>query len=376
MKILSIRNFAIVLLGLCAGIARAQGDLEPKELVIDGKTAGLPKASKVVLAKTIATGGAMKIDSTTTGADGSFVLKTKETDRGTFYTLTIAENQRVVLLSEGGETLQVFAANNTKPAVTGSKNMEYYAKVDALMQDFSGKVAKWNEEYIAAEAKKDTKTIQRIQTEYAKADHIRTDEIRKLVPEMGTSLVALWSVNNFLTPEQDLAVLKKLAADYEKVTPTPTIAKGFIGQVKRMAGLAVGDQAPDFTLDDPSGKPLALSSLKGQYVLIDFWASWCGPCRQENPNVVKTYAKYKDKGFSIYGVSLDKDAVAWKKAIEKDGLTWLHGSDLKYWNSTVAQSYGVTAIPATYLLDKEGKIIAKGLRGASLEAKLQELFGQ
>ena len=191
---------------------------------------------------------------------------------------------------------------------------------------------------------------------------------------MGTSLIALFTANNFLNPDSELPLLKQLAADFEKVSPIPTLAQGFIGQVKRITGVAIGDVAPDFTLNDPEGKPVQLSSLRGKYVLIDFWASWCGPCRQENPNVVRMYNKFKDKGFSIYGVSLDKEANAWKAAIKKDNLNWLHGSELKHWNSAVAQTYGVSGIPATYLLDKEGKVVAKNLRGAALEAKLTELL--
>jgi peroxiredoxin len=130
----------------------------------------------------------------------------------------------------------------------------------------------------------------------------------------------------------------------------------------------IGKSAPDFTALDPAGKSVRLSSLFGKgYLLIDFWASWCGPCRRENPNIVKVYHKYKDRGFDILGVSLDRSREGWLKAIAADHLTWTHVSDLLYWNSAPAQLYGVRAIPANVLVDKKGVIVAKNLRGEDLE---------
>jgi peroxiredoxin len=379
----SLKRSVLVLSMTLLGFSTMAQQLAPKEFTVSGKVKNGAKGEKVILLKSSANGSSVKLDSTVMAADGSFTIKGTELDRGSFFSLNIADRQRVILLVEGGEQFNVLAdgtgkdskGNGGKAQVTGSKNMEYYAQVDDLMKNFAAKVTVWNEEYAKAEEKKDTKKIEEIQQNFAKADQERLGTIRKWIPEMGTSLVALFTANNFLTPENDLEVLKKLAEQYDQVQPTPTLAKGFIGQIKRVAGLAVGEVAPDFTLNSPEGKPVALSSLRGKFVLIDFWASWCGPCRMENPNVVRMYDKFKDKGFDIFGVSLDDNEKAWKTAIERDKLKWLHGSELKKWNSGVAQAYGVNAIPATFLLDKDGKIIAKNLRGPALETKLTELLG-
>ncbi len=137
-----------------------------------------------------------------------------------------------------------------------------------------------------------------------------------------------------------------------------------------------GKVAPDFTLNDTKGNPVSLSSLRGKIVLLDFWASWCGPCRRENPNVKKLYNKYKNKGFEVMSVSLDRKRAPWLAAIQKDDLPWIHVSDVKGWKCAPAQLYKVRSIPATFLLDKEGRIIAKGLRGPMLEQKLKEVFGE
>lgn len=162
----------------------------------------------------------------------------------------------------------------------------------------------------------------------------------------------------------------------EKYAETePASVENLKTQLQQAAAFVVGGEAPDFTQNTPEGEPVSLSDLRGKVVLVDFWASWCGPCRRENPNVVRMYNKYKDKGFEILGVSLDNNKERWMNAIEADGLTWPHISDLKGWSNTAAQKYGVTSIPQTVLLDKDGKIIARNLRGSRLEAKLAEIFG-
>jgi peroxiredoxin len=137
---------------------------------------------------------------------------------------------------------------------------------------------------------------------------------------------------------------------------------------------AVGQPAPDFKQNDTAGHPVSLSSFRGKYVLLDFWASWCGPCREENPAVVSAYGKYHPRGLEILGVSLDQKEDSWKKAIRADKLTWTHLSDLQYWNNAVAKLYGVQGVPQNFLIDPGGKIIARGLRGQDLDKKLEEIF--
>lgn len=188
----------------------------------------------------------------------------------------------------------------------------------------------------------------------------------------GREVVYNTLVNLFMQIDQSFAAT--LGADYVKEYPKSNHAKNLVARLPKPEP-SVGEIAPNIKLKDRDGKEVELSSLRGKVVLLDFWASWCGPCRMENPNVVKAYDHYKDKGFTIFSVSLDDNRDRWLQAIEKDKLSWPnHVSDLKGWRSAGAALYQVHSIPATFLIDRDGRIIAKNLRGAALDNKLKSLL--
>lgn len=202
----------------------------------------------------------------------------------------------------------------------------------------------------------------------------------KLIDENPGSLIALAAVQQ-LDGETFIDQYKKVDEALTKTMSKTPYYEQFHKKVENLSKLAIGGEAPDFTVNGINGNSISLSDFKGKVVLVDFWASWCRPCRAENPNVVKAYDKFNSKGFDVFNVSLDgmpqqqNAKEAWLSAIQKDGLKWKgHGTELKGWQSSFVQLYGIEGIPFTILLDQEGKIIGKNLRGPALEQKLEEIF--
>jgi peroxiredoxin len=292
----------------------------------------------------------------------------------TFYRIQLKDDLPLnLIISPTDKKVNVTVAG-TKVAVAGSEESETVNTIDGILKSMQEQAMQMNQQANDAQASGDFETISRLTGEYNQMQVKAESDIKMAVRNANPSFASLYGLN-FLSPERHLDFFDSIVSSTHAVMPGQFYAEQMKLQMDEMIATAVGRQAPDFTLPTPDGDMLSLSSLRGKYVLIDFWAAWCKPCRYENPNVVRMYAKFKSDKFEILGVSLDRTREAWLKAIEDDGLKWLHVSDLKYFSSEAAALYKVNAIPATFLVDPDGKIIAKNLRGPALENKLIELFG-
>lgn len=262
-----------------------------------------------------------------------------------------------------------------KADITGSKTQdEYKSFVDSnksLSEEYSKLVGK----YQAASQSGDNATLGKVEKQLDSLQNEMATLQKEYVKNNPKSYVSP-SILVSLSYEMDANEIESMINGLDtSIAALPPI-KSLQERVNVMKAVAIGQKAPDFTLNDPDGSPVALSSKIGsKLLLVDFWAAWCNPCRQENPNVVKVYNEFHKKGFDVFGVSLDQKKEAWVKAIADDKLTWTHVSDLQYWNNAAAKLYAVNSIPANFLLDETGTIIARNLRGEDLYNKVNEILG-
>ncbi len=341
---------ASVLLASCSGEGGASQSEDAKYdgYVIKGQTANYEPGTPVRLQKVVGK-RAVPLDTASVKADGSFEMKGKLEEKG-FAQIMVGNNQAFVIADNYPIYISIDKNNARKYELSGNKEIN---TLQSLTNKVSSGVLSQNRDYL----REFCDTVSSPYLAYVGMQYLKTDK--------------------------DMDIYEKVDARFKKEAPDSELGKQltqFITQNKQQAAAAgktkIGAVAPNIDLPNPEGSNMALDDLKGKVVLVDFWASWCGPCRRENPNVVRLYDKYNKKGFEVYSVSLDSRTERWVQAIEKDGLKWdSHVSDLKKWNSAPAALYGVRSIPTTFLLDKDGKIIAKNLKGAALEAKLAEIFG-
>lgn len=305
-----------------------------------------------------------------------------------FYALSLGGDNALILLLDSAESVTFSAQADS---LQSPRSIEGSAHTALLHQYFKEALRFDREKQQLGERLKADRGDTAAMRQFAELNADFLAATKSFVQQHPGSPAVLAALNR-LNIQQELPLFQQVRDSLRLSIPHSAYFTGFRDQVDRMAQQAlaakqqeemqskldnlipVGSEAPDFTQHTPEGKPFSLSDLRGKVVLIDFWASWCRPCRMENPNVVKAYNTYHDKGFDVLGVSLDKTKEAWTRAIEQDGLTWHHVSDLAFWNNAVAQQYGVSSIPYSVLVGRDGKVLAKNLRGPALQAKLAEVL--
>ena len=259
--------------------------------------------------------------------------------------------------------------------VNGSDDTEILKSIENKITNYRSEIRELNINFVEASQNRDFELVNSIQSEFDFKKNQFELSLKDYLSSTKSSLAVLVTAD-YLDIEENLIFWEAIYNNYTEEFKDNSYFKNFENKLIKIKSISIGSVAPDIILNDTSGVPISLASLRGKYVLLDFWAAWCRPCREENPNIVENYNNYKSYGFDVYQVSLDRTKEDWVRGIKQDKLPWINVSDLKYYQSEAAELYNVDRIPSAFLLDPEGKIIAKhtDLRGSNLSRKLAEIF--